>query len=123
VQWSVPDANAFASELKSAGAVQPCILEMVKDGGSFRVLLLNSMTMINFSLAGVQCPRVGSGKPPGLGAGAGAGAGAAAGAGGGGVGAAAGAGPAAGSWAGASAATAVAGAHAGDAAGEAGVSQ
>ena len=60
-QWSVPDCKAFASELKST--VQPAILEQVRDGGSFRVLLLNSMTMVNFSLAGLQCPRVGSGKP------------------------------------------------------------
>ncbi len=56
-QWTVPDATAFATSIK--GTVQPAIIELVRDGGSYRVLLLDSMTMVNFSLAGLQCPRVG----------------------------------------------------------------
>jgi staphylococcal nuclease domain-containing protein 1 len=36
--------------------------EFVRDGGSLRVLLLDSMTYISFSLAGILCPRLNSGS-------------------------------------------------------------
>lgn len=62
MQWNVLDPAALVAELK--GSLQPAIIEQVRDGSSYRCLLLNSNTMINFSLAGLQCPKMGRAAGP-----------------------------------------------------------
>mmetsp|Transcript_8588 Transcript_8588/g.15747 ORF Transcript_8588/g.15747 Transcript_8588/m.15747 type:complete len:931 (-) Transcript_8588:130-2922(-) len=47
------------------GSPQRAVVEYVRDGGSFKMLLLDLMTMVSFNLAGVQCPRVNSGDSAG----------------------------------------------------------
>ena len=69
VHWTVPDADALLDDIK--GKPQRAIVEHVRDGASLRCLLVPSMIMINFNLAGVQCPRVNSGTAAKTGADAG----------------------------------------------------
>ena len=45
------------------GTPVPSIIEYVRDGASYRVLLLNGMTTISLNLAGVQCPRINAPRP------------------------------------------------------------
>lgn len=59
VQWHGADGPALVNEFK--GKLVPAIVESVRDGASLRVILKPNMQLINFGLAGVQCPRV---NPP-----------------------------------------------------------
>nr|CCA19388.1 nuclease putative [Albugo laibachii Nc14] len=60
VKWTmnlaVEDAEAIRDENKDK--LIPALVENVRDGAFMRVLLIPSMQMINFGLAGVQCPRM-----------------------------------------------------------------
>jgi len=57
VTYEVTDANAFLKSIK--GVPQRSIIEYIRDGSSFKVLLPDTMTFVNMNLAGVQCPRLG----------------------------------------------------------------
>ncbi|RLN05782.1 hypothetical protein BBO99_00002830 [Phytophthora kernoviae] len=59
VQWHGADGAALMNEFK--GKLVPAIIESVRDGASLRVILKPSLQIVNFGLAGVQCPRV---NPP-----------------------------------------------------------
>ncbi|KAF4322225.1 hypothetical protein G195_004443 [Phytophthora kernoviae 00238/432] len=59
VQWHGADGAALVNEFK--GKLVPAIIESVRDGASLRVILKPSLQIVNFGLAGVQCPRV---NPP-----------------------------------------------------------
>ncbi|KAK1933976.1 Ribonuclease TUDOR 1 [Phytophthora citrophthora] len=59
VQWHGADAEALVREFK--GKLVPAIVESVRDGASLRVILKPSLQLVNFGLAGVQCPRI---NPP-----------------------------------------------------------
>uniref|UniRef100_M4C3N0 Uncharacterized protein n=1 Tax=Hyaloperonospora arabidopsidis (strain Emoy2) TaxID=559515 RepID=M4C3N0_HYAAE len=56
VQWSGADGSALVQQFK--GHLVPALIESVRDGASFRVILKPSMQLVNFALAGVQCPRL-----------------------------------------------------------------
>lgn len=43
------------------GKPLPAVVDSVRDGSAMRVVLLNNMQIVNFSLSGVQCPRM---QPP-----------------------------------------------------------
>ncbi|RHY33831.1 hypothetical protein DYB32_001561 [Aphanomyces invadans] len=59
VDWNGPSSDELLGRFK--GQQTPAIIEGVRDGASMRVILLKTMQIINFSLAGVQCPRL---NPP-----------------------------------------------------------
>ncbi|CEG35517.1 staphylococcal nuclease domain-containing protein 1-like isoform x1 [Plasmopara halstedii] len=59
VQWHGADAAALLEAHK--GKLVPAIVESVRDGASFRVILKPSLQLVNFALSGVQCPRM---NPP-----------------------------------------------------------
>ncbi|KAL4085983.1 hypothetical protein PRIC1_014607 [Phytophthora ramorum] len=59
LKWHGADGAALVHEYK--GKLVPAIVEAVRDGASLRVILKPSLQIINFGLAGVQCPRV---NPP-----------------------------------------------------------
>mmetsp|Transcript_28764 Transcript_28764/g.37765 ORF Transcript_28764/g.37765 Transcript_28764/m.37765 type:complete len:904 (+) Transcript_28764:127-2838(+) len=50
------DSDAILNEFK--GIPVKSVIEHIRDGSSFRVLLLPNWTVVNFMLSGVQCPRV-----------------------------------------------------------------
>ncbi|KAI9911856.1 hypothetical protein PsorP6_009679 [Peronosclerospora sorghi] len=56
VQWHGADGAALLEQYR--GKLVPALVETVKDGASFRVILKQSLQLINFGLAGVQCPRI-----------------------------------------------------------------
>uniref|UniRef100_A0A7S2RCV2 Uncharacterized protein n=1 Tax=Mucochytrium quahogii TaxID=96639 RepID=A0A7S2RCV2_9STRA len=56
VEYDTADAQGLLAKIK--GKPQRAIIEYVRDGGSFKVLLVDLQTYITFNLAGVQCPRV-----------------------------------------------------------------
>lgn len=60
VKWSGFNAEELLEQNK--GKVLPAIIESFRDGASMRVILKDSLYMINMSLSGVQCPRLN--KPP-----------------------------------------------------------
>lgn len=68
VKWmvniSVEDAESILAENKDK--LIPALVENVREGAFMRVLLIPSMQMINFGLAGVQCPRMNATTPPAL---------------------------------------------------------
>lgn len=59
VKFSGSDGPTLLSEFK--GKLVPAIVESVRDGAALRVILRPNMQIVNFGLAGVQCPRV---NPP-----------------------------------------------------------
>ncbi|KAF0692996.1 Aste57867_15990 [Aphanomyces stellatus] len=59
VNWHGLSSDELLGRFK--GQQVPAIVEMVRDGASMRVILLNTMQIINFALSGVQCPRL---NPP-----------------------------------------------------------
>ncbi|KAH9127214.1 hypothetical protein AeMF1_002452 [Aphanomyces euteiches] len=61
VNWSGLSSTELLGRYK--GQQIPAIIEMVRDGASMRVILLNTMQVVNFALSGVQCPRLN--PPPG----------------------------------------------------------
>ncbi|CAK9002815.1 Ribonuclease TUDOR 2 (AtTudor2) (TUDOR-SN protein 2) (100 kDa coactivator-like protein) [Durusdinium trenchii] len=63
VQYEPKDPKALLEKVK--GKPQKAIVEYARDGGSFKVLLVDEMTYITFNLAGVQCPRLNSGDGAG----------------------------------------------------------
>ncbi|TYZ57414.1 hypothetical protein PybrP1_005999 [[Pythium] brassicae (nom. inval.)] len=67
VKWAGADTDALLAEHK--GKLVPAVVEAVRDGASMRVILRPSMYILNFGLAGVQCPRM---APPVAAAAAGA---------------------------------------------------
>jgi hypothetical protein len=50
------DSEAVLAQIK--GRPVRVVIEYVRDGASFRAVLLDSFTYINLNLAGVQAPRV-----------------------------------------------------------------
>jgi len=58
VTFEVVNAASFLASVK--GKSLPAIIEYVRDGAAFRLILTDSMTFINLNLAGVQCPRLSS---------------------------------------------------------------
>lgn len=60
-QWEVPEPATLLEELRRRP--QRAIVEYIRDGASFRCLLLDSMTTITLNLSGVQCPRLNL-RPP-----------------------------------------------------------
>lgn len=59
LQWSGPSGEELVEEFK--GKLVPAVIESVRDGGAMRVILRPNMMIVNFGLAGVQCPRM---NPP-----------------------------------------------------------
>ncbi|DBA04877.1 TPA: hypothetical protein N0F65_006879 [Lagenidium giganteum] len=56
VKYSGAVGDALLDEFK--GKLVPAIVESVRDGASMRVVLKPNMFIVNFGLAGVQCPRM-----------------------------------------------------------------
>ncbi|TMW64988.1 hypothetical protein Poli38472_009155 [Pythium oligandrum] len=56
VKWSGADAELLLAEHK--GKLVPALVESVQNGSSMRVVLKSTMQLVNFGLAGVQCPRM-----------------------------------------------------------------
>lgn len=56
VQYAGADTDALLAEFK--GKLVPAVVEAVRDGASMRVILRPTMHILNFGLAGVQCPRM-----------------------------------------------------------------
>lgn len=56
VKWSGYDAQDLLETNK--GKVLPAVIESFRDGASMRVILTDSLYMINMNLSGVQCPRL-----------------------------------------------------------------
>ncbi|XP_063698694.1 staphylococcal nuclease domain-containing protein 1 [Culicoides brevitarsis] len=54
VQYTVGDNNKFLEQFK--GKQLSAVVEHVRDGSSFRVLLLDSFTYVTLVLSGVRCP-------------------------------------------------------------------
>lgn len=50
------------------GKLVPAVIENVRDGAAMRALLVPTMQVVNFGLAGVQCPRVNAQAPAAAGA-------------------------------------------------------
>lgn len=65
VKWSGADTDELLANYK--GKLVPAVVESVRDGASMRVILRPTMHILNFGLAGVQCPRM---APPVAAAGA-----------------------------------------------------
>ncbi|KAJ0393787.1 hypothetical protein P43SY_008224 [Pythium insidiosum] len=65
VKWSGADTDSLLLENK--GKLVPAIIESVQNGSSMRVIVRPTMQLVNFGLAGVQCPRMGApaGSAPG----------------------------------------------------------
>lgn len=59
VKWHGADGESLLAEFK--GKLVPAIVETVRDGAAMRVILRPNMQIVNFGLAGVQCPRI---NPP-----------------------------------------------------------
>eukprot|EP00500_Bicosoecida_sp_ms1_P003501 CAMPEP_0203810592 /NCGR_PEP_ID=MMETSP0115-20131106/3038_1 /ASSEMBLY_ACC=CAM_ASM_000227 /TAXON_ID=33651 /ORGANISM="Bicosoecid sp, Strain ms1" /LENGTH=581 /DNA_ID=CAMNT_0050719389 /DNA_START=21 /DNA_END=1762 /DNA_ORIENTATION=- len=57
VEWRTDDAAALLPTLKAASPVD-AVVEMVRDGASLRAYLPAFGRMVNFNMAGVQCPRL-----------------------------------------------------------------
>eukprot|EP00924_Labyrinthula_sp_SR-Ha-C_P010644 maker-scaffold_49-snap-gene-0.3-mRNA-1 protein AED:0.01 eAED:0.01 QI:48/1/0.75/1/1/1/4/414/1015 len=55
-----PKSEVNVTYAKLSKKPQKALIEYVRDGASFKVILLESMTSITFNLAGVQCPRMNS---------------------------------------------------------------
>ncbi|CAM9546987.1 unnamed protein product, partial [Discosporangium mesarthrocarpum] len=56
VKWSDVDTEALLMMHK--GTPTKATIEHIKDGSSYRVLIHDSWSMVNFNLAGVACPRM-----------------------------------------------------------------
>uniref|UniRef100_K3X0E8 Uncharacterized protein n=1 Tax=Globisporangium ultimum (strain ATCC 200006 / CBS 805.95 / DAOM BR144) TaxID=431595 RepID=K3X0E8_GLOUD len=56
VKWTGADGESLVAEYK--GKLVPAIVESVRDGAAMRVILRPTMQIVNFGLAGVQCPRI-----------------------------------------------------------------
>ncbi|CAI5724755.1 unnamed protein product [Peronospora farinosa] len=56
VQWLGADGATLLEQYK--GKLVQAVVESVRDGASLRVILKPSLQLVNFGLAGVQCPRV-----------------------------------------------------------------
>ncbi|CAH0474879.1 unnamed protein product [Peronospora belbahrii] len=56
VQWQGANGDALMEEYK--GKLLPALVEAVRDGAFLRVILKPMLQLVNFGLAGVQCPRV-----------------------------------------------------------------
>lgn len=57
IKWTGADTDALLAEYK--GKLVPAVVESVRDGASLRVILRPTLQILNFGLAGVQCPRMG----------------------------------------------------------------
>lgn len=55
IKWAPADGDALLAEHK--GKLVPALIESVQNGSSMRAVLLPSMQIVNFGLAGVQAPR------------------------------------------------------------------
>ncbi|CAI5721420.1 unnamed protein product [Hyaloperonospora brassicae] len=56
LKWSGADGPALVQQFK--GRLVPALVDYVRDGASFRVVLKPTLQVVSFALAGVQCPRV-----------------------------------------------------------------
>lgn len=56
IKWSGANGDDLFAEFK--GKLVPAIVESVRDGAAMRVILRPTMHIVNFGLAGVQCPRM-----------------------------------------------------------------